>query len=367
MTSKKSTVIISAILTIIGMIVFAILQFELYRYVNLFLNSVVDFYLKWSCSFQIWASNNNELLSQWDGFGKTIFSGIFTSALVTFLIARGDYLYERKRSLENMHLESEELQRAFMKIKYILPDEPKKLVCDLLGELESNNDSERNNRYFQERFKDIEDPQKAEEMYNKYYSLISHKAEIKFKDYLWEHTVDDMKKFFTTPESKEEYLDKECKNKIEKYTQELEEVMKSYIIFKDVRTKELTAAYGNLNFVFANKSIRKHIFENLYDKQIKQVNEIRKHIFYFESYFKGNGESIALLFDRVWELQTSLISEDKDAYYRQYLYDVDCEIVQTLIYANGKVNPEEIPNKKHYLISSKPDWFKKMLQVQSEE
>lgn len=48
MTSKKSTVIISAILTIIGMIVFAILQFELYRYVNLFLNSVVDFYLKWS-------------------------------------------------------------------------------------------------------------------------------------------------------------------------------------------------------------------------------------------------------------------------------------------------------------------------------
>ena len=60
MTSKKSTVIISAILTIVGIIVFTILQFELYRYVNLFLNSVVDFYLKWSHSFQIWVSNNSK-------------------------------------------------------------------------------------------------------------------------------------------------------------------------------------------------------------------------------------------------------------------------------------------------------------------
>lgn len=34
-----------------------------------------------------------------------------------------------------------------------------------------------------------------------------------------------------------------------------------------------------MDFVFANKSIRTHIFENPYDKQIKQVNKIRKYIF----------------------------------------------------------------------------------------
>lgn len=143
--------------------------------------------------------------------------------------------------------------------------------------------------------------------------------------------------------------------------------MKSYIIFKEVRTKELTAAYGGLDFAFANKSIRQHIFEKLYEKQTKQVNKIKSRIYYFELYFASNGVNKATLFDWVWELQSSLVSEDENAYYRQYLYDVDSEIVQVLIYAYGKVNPEEIPDKKHYLITTKPGWMERMIQSQSEE
>lgn len=368
MTSKKWTVIISAILTAIGIIVFTFLQFELYRYVNLFLNSSVDFYLKWSYALQIWASNNSKLLSQWDGFGKTISSGIFTSAFVTFLIARGDYLYERQKSLINMYLESEELQRAFAKIKYIFPDEPYELIRDLLGELDSNEISEKNNQFFRNQFENIENPEKATEMYEAYYSPISYKAETKFEEYIWEHTEDNIKEMFTSDiDTKEKYLDDECRKKIEKYNRELEEVMKSYITFKDVRTKELTAAYGNLDFVFANKSIRKHIFEKLYEKQTKQVKKIKNKIYYFESYFAGNGANKALLFDWVWELQSSLVSEDENAYYRQYLYDVDFEMIQVLIYTYGKVKPEEIPDKKRYLITSKPDWVKRMMLAQGEE
>lgn len=367
MTSKKSTVIISATLTAIGIIVFTILQFELYRYVILFVDNIVGFYLKLSHTLQIWASSNSKLLSQWDGFGKTISSGIFTSAFVTFLIGRGDYLYERQKSLINMYLESEELQRAFAKIKYIFPDEPYELIRDLLGELDSNESSEKANQFFRKQFENIENPEKAKEMYEAYYSSISHIAETKFKEYIWKHTEVNIKEMFASDiEAKEKYLDEKCREKIEKYNQELEEVMKSYITFKDVRTKELTAAYGNLDFVFANKSIRKHIFEKLYEKQTKQVKKIKEHIFYFESYFKGNGENKSLLFERVWELQSSLVSEDENAYYRQYLYDVDSEMVQVLIYTYGKVKPEEIPDKKRYLITSKPGWFKRMMQTQGE-
>lgn len=367
MTSKKLTVIISAVLTAIGIIVFTILQFNLYRYMILFVDSTVDFYLKWSHALQIWASNNSKLLFQWDGYGKTISSGLFTSAFVTFLIARGDYLYERQKSLINMYLESEELQRSFSRIKYIFPDEPKKLIRDLLSEIDSNESSKKTNQYFQEQFKNIGDTQKAKEMYETYCSPISHKAEMKFKEYLWEHTEDSLKELFTNPEDKKEYLDKECKNKTEKYIQELNDVMESYITFKEVRTKGITAAYGDLDFIFANKSIRKHIFEKLYEKQIKQVDKIKNRIYYFESYFAGDGTNRASLFDWVWELQSSLVSEDENAYYRQYLYDVDCEIVQILIYAYGKVNPEEIPEKEHYLITSKPDWMKRMMQAQGGE
>lgn len=368
MTSKKWTVIISATLTAIGIIVFTILQFELYRYVILFVDNTAGFYLKLSHALHTWASNNGELLSQWDGFGKTISSGIFTSAFVTFLIARGDYLYERQKSLINMYLESEELQRAFSKIKYIIPDEPKELVRDLLGELDSNEISEKNNQFFRNQFENIENPEKATEMYEAYYSPNSHVAETKFKEYLWEHTEGNIKEMFASDiEAKEKYLDEKCREKTEKYNQELEEVMKSYITFKDVRTKELTAAYGGLDFIFANKSIRQHIFEKLYEKQTKQVNKIKNRIYYFESYFAGNGANKALLFDWAWELQCSLVSEDENAYYRQYLYDVDSEMVQVLIYTYGKVKPEEIPDKKRYLIISKPGWFKNMMQAQGEE
>lgn len=350
MESKKSTVIISAALTVLGVAVFTFLQFRMYRYFHFFDNYP-----------------NRELLSIWKGYAITISSGIFTSAFVTFLIARGDYLYERRKSLENMYLESEELQRTFAKIKYIFLDEPKELVRDLLGEIDGNGGHEEQNKNLQEQLKDIEDPDKAKKIHDTFYLQDKHDAEIKFKEYLWDHTKDDIKEIFTTSESKEEYLDKECKKKIEKYNQELDDVMKSYIIFKEVRTKELTAAYGDLDFVFANKSIRQHIFEKLYEKQTKQVNKIKNRIYYFESYFAGNGANKALLFDWVWELQSSLVSEDENAYYRQYLHDIDSEIVQVLIYAYGKVNPEAIPDKKHYFITTKTGWMERMIQSQSEE
>lgn len=350
MTSKKSTVIISAALTVLGVAVFTFLQFRMYRYFYFFDNYP-----------------NRELLSIWKGYAITISSGIFTSAFVTFLIARGDYFYERRKSLENMYLESEELQRAFAKINYIFPDEPKELVRDLLGEIDGNERHEEQNKNLQEQLKNIEAPDKAKEIHDAFYLQDKHDAEIKFKEYLWEHTKDDMKEFFTTPESKEEYLDKECKMKIEKYSQELDDVMKSYITFKEVRTKELTAAYGGLDFVFANKSIRQHIFEKLYEKQTKQVKKIKNRIYYFESYFAGNGANKALLFDWVWKLQESLTSEDENAYYRQYMYEVDNEMVQVLVYANGKANESEFQDKKRYLITTKPGWMERMMQVQSEE
>lgn len=350
MTSKKSTVIISAALTVLGVAVFTFLQFRMYRYFYFFDNYP-----------------NRELLSIWKGYAITISSGIFTSAFVTFLIARGDYFYERRKSLENMYLESEELQRAFAKINYIFPDEPKELVRDLLGEIDGNERHEEQNKNLQEQLKNIEAPDKAKEIHDAFYLQDKHDAEIKFKEYLWEHTKDDMKEFFTTPESKEEYLDKECKMKIEKYSQELDDVMKSYITFKEVRTKELTAAYGGLDFVFANKSIRQHIFEKLYEKQTKQVKKIKNRIYYFESYFAGNGANKALLFDWVWKLQESLTSEDENAYYRQYMYEVDNEMVQVLVYANGKANESEFQDKKRYLITTKPGWMERMMQAQGEE
>lgn len=364
MTSKKSTVIISAILTAIGIIVFAILQFELYRYVILFVDNMMGFYLKLSHALHTWASNNIKLLSQWDGFGKTISSGIFTSALVTLLVAGSDYSDGRRKALKSVFYASEDLQIVFGKIKYIFPDEPRELVSELFSEIDGNARSEEYNRYFTEQLKKVDDSDRAKKLYDECHMPINHDAENRFKEYIWKHTEERIKEDFKEPSMKKDYLDDVCKKKIKQYSEQLDDAMKSYVAFNEVRIKELRAAFEDLDFIFANKSIKKEIESNLYLKQVNQINMIKETNIRFNLYFEGKGGSRTVMLDYVWKLQDSLISEDEDAYYQQYMYDVDNEMTKVLFYAGKKTHRNESQDKKHYLITAKPGWFKRMMQDQ---
>lgn len=68
--------------------------------------------------------------------------------------------------MENMYLESEELQKAFVKVKFIFPDEPKELVRDLLGEIDGNERYEEQNKNLQ---KNIKDPNREKEIHDTFY------------------------------------------------------------------------------------------------------------------------------------------------------------------------------------------------------
>ena len=350
MTSKKWTVIISAYLTVLGLVVFTFFHFGIYRYFH-----ILESY------------PNRELLSIWKGYVITISSGVFTSAFVTLLVAESDYLYGRRRALENIYYASEDLQRVFGKIKYIFPDEPIELVSNLLGEIDGNARSEEYNLHFKEQLKNFNDPDGAKKLYDECHMPITHDAQNKFKEYIWEHTEEKIKKDYNDPQMKKDYLDSVCKKKIEQYREQLDDAMKSYVMFNEVRTKELGSTYSELNFIFANKSIRQDIYNKLYRKQVEQINMIKQTNFHFNLYFEGKGGNRAVMLDFVWKLQESLTSEDENAYYRQYMYEVDNEMVQVLVYANGKANESEFQDKKRYLITTKPGWMERMMQVQSEE
>lgn len=366
MTSKKWTVIISATLTAIGIIVFAILQFELYRYVIIFVDNTAGFYLKLSHALHTWDSNNGELLSQWDGFGKIISSGILTSALVTLLVAGNDYFDGRRKALKRVFYASEDLQRIFGKIKYVFPDEPKKLVGEFISEIDRNAGNEKYNQLLMKELKKSEDADKAKKLYDECHMPITHDAENRFKEYIWEHTEERIKEDFKEPSMKKDYLDDVCKKKIEQYSEQLDDAMKSYVAFNEVRIKELRAAFEDLDFIFANKSIKKAIENKLYLKQVDQINMIKDTNIHFNLYFEGKGGSRAVMLDYVWELQDSLISEDEDAYYQQYMYDVDNEMTKVLFYAGKKTHRNESQDKKHYLITTKPGWMERMMQEQGE-
>ena len=91
--------------------------------------------------------------------------------------------------------------------------------------------------------------------------------------------------------------------------------MRSFLRFQEVRTNALTAAYGEMDFLFANKSIRNRIYEKLYQRLLNEVRLIKEKNFHFQLYFDGKGGNRAVQCSFIWEIQDSLLSEDENCYY----------------------------------------------------
>lgn len=346
MKNKKGTLYISGVIAIIGIVGFIILQFRCYELIGI--------------------SGGTEFLSNLKQLGIVITSGLFTSALVTFLISAVEYRNERVEALENMYLTAEDLEREFLKIKYFLPDEPKELVQSVLGELDNNESDMRFNKHLAEVTAKFENQQKADEVYSRNYMKLDYDAQNAFRDYVWQNTDERTKEVYKEPFQIKEYLDEECKKKIEKYSRQLEDAMRSFLRFQEVRTNALTAAYGEMDFLFANKSIRNRIYEKLYQRLLNEVRLIKEKNFHFQLYFDGKGGNRAVQCSFIWELQDSLLSEDENCYYQQFSFDLAVEMVQVLVYANGNANMGEFPEKNRYMLCTKPGYYQR-LQKQWEE
>lgn len=72
--------------------------------------------------------------------------------------------------------------------------------------------------------------QKADEFYRINWKKLNYDAQKAFRDYVWENTNKRIKEIYTEPFQIKEYLDKECREKIEKYRNQLENAMKSYFL-----------------------------------------------------------------------------------------------------------------------------------------
>lgn len=338
--NKKCTILISAIIAIIGAVGFAVLQFRLYELIGVYGGTL--------------------FLSNLRQFAMVITSGLFTSAMVTLLISISEYRNERVEVLESMYLAAMDLEHEFVKLKYFLPDEPKELVKNVLGELDSNKFASEYNARLAEGILKSENREQADNVYEKNHLNFKQDAESAFRSYIWEHTDEYTKSLMSEPFQQKEYLDKACAEKIEKYSLQLEETMKSFLRFQEVRTNAITAAFGKMDFIFANKSIRTNIYNKLYRKLFEMINLIKEKNFHFNLYFSGEGGNRAVQCMFVWELQERLLSEDEDCYYRQFDFDIMTEMVQVLVYANGKTNKNEFPELRNYMLCTKPEYLQKI-------
>lgn len=99
---------------------------------------------------------------------------------------------------------------------------------------------------------------------------------------------------------------------------------------------------------------------------IQENTTIKEKTYHFELYYDGKGGNRSVQCSIVWELQESLISEDENGYYRQFDFELATEMVQVLVYANGKANMDEFPKLNRYMLRTKIGHYQQ-LQKQWEE
>ena len=337
MKNKKSSLCISGMIAVISIACLVFLQFRCYEWIGIY--------------------GGTTLLSNLRQIGLAITGGLFTSAVVTFLISISEYKHERTEALESVYYAAQDLERKFSKITYFLPKEPEILVSNLLGELDNNeHDAEFNSR-LAEAVSNFKNLQEADEVYAKNCIKLEHDAEHAFRDYVWEHTNEQTKKIYQEPLQIEEYLDEECAKKVKKYREQLVNTLRSFLVFQEVSTKDLGAAYARMDFAFSNKTIRKHIHEKLYSRLWEEVKLIKDANYHFKLYLDRKGGNSAVQCSIVFNLQKTLLSEDKDWYYRKFSFDLATEMVQILVYANGKTNIDEFPKIDEYKLHVKPGYF----------
>lgn len=340
MKNKKRVLFISGIITTIGIIGLIIVQFRLYELLGFYGGTI--------------------FLSNLRQFGIATMGGLFTGALVTFLISVSEYRTERTEALENLYFAAEELEREFSKIKFFIPDEPRELVQNVLGEIDNNKSIIEQNANLREAVLKLENQDSADEIYNRGYLKLEYEAQNAFKDYIWNHTDERIQSVFENSCQKKKYLDEECDKKIQKYGEQLEETMRTFLKFQDVNTHYITAAYGKIDFLFANKSIRSDIVYGLYKKLWDEINFIKDCNYHFDLYFSGKGGNRAVQCSFIWDLQDSLISEDDDYYYRQFDFDIATKMIRILYFVNGKSDKITYPEKKIYKLCAKPGYFESL-------
>ena len=298
-----------------GLLIYLILQFSVYRYFGFY--------------------GGIQLYSDLKSCGITISSGLFTGALVTLLVTWKEYFTERKEALEAFYYEVVDIEKATGGIKYFTPDEPYELIENLLKERQTN-------AIYRELIKQYK---KQHMPCDEIKKLITHEAELKFQEFLWENMPSNEKILFEKKSSKEKLLKRKCDEKCKDYKEKIESAMRSYLLFDGVSTRNLNQAYKRMDFFFANKSIKERICDGILQNEIEMVSDIKWENIDFKYYFDVNDGNLSVMFNKIMKLQEKLISKENNNYYRQHNYEVSVEIEQLLKYVNGKmykVNKVEI-------------------------
>ncbi len=169
----------------------------------------------------------------------------------------------------------------------------------------------------------------------------------KLKDYIESRIPIDEN---TTEDQMKEWIENAYKSELDDARTQLKKGAEAYIAFADLSLFELSNAYGRLDFLFGNKTVRKHAYDKLYNKirAFKSLCLDNRRI--LNPYLQGKGNEIVSM-DKMVLLQSKAFENRDGAYYAKLRDDLryDLETFRSQIY---NIKPEyDDPYPIHYLIN----------------
>ena len=225
-----------------------------------------------------------------DNIGYDIALAVFGSALLGFIMSLIEYFSERRKAMEEFWCEAQHVLVQFRNAKCIYLDEPKGLVADCIVENHYNKSAKQFASGIVEVF-DLQESHVFQEKYTK-----------------WMREYDCIS--FAEEENLDAILEQVYVMKMDNYEKEINDAIDNYIELSKISLSRLDSAYGNLNFIFANKSIRTNAYKYIFDKMRKLQSKIHKETYHFNHYKEEKG-NFAVCVQKALEVSRLLFDEKK--------------------------------------------------------
>lgn len=204
--------------------------------------------------------------------GYDIALATFGSALLGFVMSVAEYFVERRNAMEAFWQESQKALRVLKKVKPLNMTEPQNILLDCFAE---------------------EDKNAATQSYGESIAKslgieITHSAREIFIRWIKDHESALFSKFDDT----DPILIEIYKNRIRSERAVFEYTFKTYLEVSELSLSELDNAYGKLDFLFGNKTIRQETYRKIYDRIRSIRNSIVAEALHFKLYTEGKCDFI---------------------------------------------------------------------------
>ena len=265
---------------------------------------------------------------------------VLGSALLGFIMSLIEYFAERRRSMEAFYVEALNVARVFGKIDYYLPDEPLNVIKDCIVE-------DNNNTLFTEMRKKVS----GEELVD----IMGLNVEDSAKKAFLSLRFGGIPELAGELDSKQ--FDEWYTDEIEKYRQEIFQCIDTYMMVRDSSLGTLENMIGNLDFIFANKSIRNSVYTDVYEKIRKMRYLILDKARFFRM-AKEDSKHLPICLTLIQELHGILfkveekVSPPSTIIYKQF-YDDLCNDIERFRAKIYRQDPR-IEESKPYMMRGSP-------------